>query len=66
MEVHMTRDDQRDVEAVGITVAWYCNLCHQSIPWEDERTFVRDKQAHLERHLRREENPRLTPRVRRV
>lgn len=42
------------LRAVGITVAWYCNLCNRSIPWEDERTFERDTQARLERHRQRE------------
>jgi hypothetical protein len=49
----MTRDHRRDLEAVGITVAWYCNLCKRSVPFEDERTFEQVKQAHLARHRQR-------------
>ena len=43
----MTRDHRRDLEAVGITVARYCNLCNRSIPIEDERTEEREWQAHM-------------------
>jgi hypothetical protein len=50
----MTRDHQRDLEAVGITVARYCNLCRRSIPIEDERNEERDWQTHIARHRKRE------------
>lgn len=50
----MTRDHRRDLEAVGITVAWYCSLCRRSIPYEDERTFTRDKAAHVALHIQRD------------
>ncbi len=46
----MTQDERRDLEAAGITVARYCNLCRRSIPIENERNEARDWVAHVELH----------------
>ncbi len=50
----VTRDHRRDLEAVGITVARYCNLCRRAIPIEDERTEDELWRLHVERHRRRD------------
>ncbi len=50
----MTRDHRRDLEAAGVIVGWYCNLCNRAIPIEDEITAERYWRMHMERHRQRE------------